>query len=132
MRELELKWHGRSAWMHVEVRGGRAARSPPSDGTELHQSPDRVLVERVLAGRVVEPGLDGVAVAHRAAAGEHAWRRGDFLWGEIMVVSHGLLKAVAEAVSVDWQQVSGLVAAEAGGGRRRRGLAEGKRGARTA
>lgn len=118
--------------MHVEVRGGRAACRPLSDGTELDQSSDRVLVERVLAGRVVEPSLYGVAVPHRAAAGEHTWRRGHFLWGEIMVVSHGLLKAVAVAVSVDWQHVSGLVAAEAGGGCWRRGLAEGKRGARSA
>lgn len=114
--------------MHVEVRGGWAACSPPSDRTELYQSPDRVLVERVLAGWVVEPGLYGVTVPHRAATGEHTWRRGHFLWGEIMVVSHGLLKAVA----VDWQHVSGLVAAEAGGGCWRRGLAQGKRGARTA
>lgn len=106
------------------------ACSPPSDRTELNQSSDRILVEGVLAGWVVEPGLYGVAVPHRAAAGEHAWRRGYFLWGEIMVVSHRLLKSVA--VSVDWQHVRGLVAAEAGGGRRRRWLAEGKRGARAA
>lgn len=116
--------------MHVEVRGGWAACNPLSDRTELYQSPDRVLMERVLAGRVVEPRLHGVAVPHRAAAGEHAWRRGHLLWGEIMVVSHGLRKAVA--VSVDGQHVSGLVAAEAGGGCWRRGLAEGKRSARTA
>lgn len=109
--------------MHVELRGGRAAGSPPSDRTELYQSPDGVLVERVLAGRVVEAGLYGVAVPHRAAAGQHTWRRGHFLWGEIMVVSHGLLKAVG--VSVDWQHVSGLVAAEAGRGCWGRGLAEG-------
>lgn len=49
-----------------------------------------------------------------------------------MVVGHGILKAVAVAVSVDWQHFSGLVAAEAGGGCRGRGLAEGKRGAGTA
>lgn len=36
---------------------------------------------------------------------------------------------VCVAVSVDWQHVCGLVAAEAGGGRRRGGLAEGERGA---
>lgn len=37
---------------------------------------------------------------------------------------------VREAVPVDWQHVAGVVAAEAGGGRGRRGLAEGERGAR--
>lgn len=105
-------------------------RSPTSDRAELNQSSDRVLVERVLAGRIVVSRLYGVVVPHWAAAGEHTWRRGYFLWGEIMVVGHRLLKAVA--VSVDWQHVSGLVAAEAGGGCRRRGLAEGKRGARAA
>lgn len=47
---------------------------PLSDRAELHQPPDRVLVERVLAGRVVETGLHSVAVAQRAATVKHAWR----------------------------------------------------------
>lgn len=77
-----------------------------------------------------------MAVAQRAAAGKHAWRRGHFLWGEIVVVSHLLLEGVAVvecvAVSVDWQHVGNLVAAEAGGGRRRGGLSEWERSAGSA
>lgn len=68
-----------------------------------------------------------MAVAHRAAAVEHTRRRRHFLWGEEVVVGHLLLQGVGMvvcvAVSVDWQHVGSLVAAEAGGGRRRRGLA---------
>lgn len=95
-------------------------------------------MERVLAGGVVEPGLPAVAVAHGAAAGEHARRRGHLLRGEIVVVvvvvGRGLLEAVgvSESVSVRGQRVGGLVAAEAGGGGRGRGLAEGEGGARAA
>lgn len=77
-----------------------------------------------------------MAVTHGAAAGKHTWRRGHFLWGKKVVVGHRLLEGVAVvvcvAVSVDRQHVGGLVAAEAGGGRRRGGLAEGERGARAA
>lgn len=53
-----------------------------------------------------------------------------------MVVGHRLLEGMAVvvrvAVSVDWQHVGGLVAAETGRRRRRGGLAEGERGARAA
>lgn len=44
-----------------------------SDGAELYQSSDRVLVQRVLAGWVVEASLHGVAVTQGAATGKHAW-----------------------------------------------------------
>lgn len=71
-----------------------------------------------------------MAVTQGAAAGEHTWRRWHFLWSEKVVVGHRLLEGVAVvvcvAVSVDWQHVRGLVAAEARGGRRRGGLAEGE------
>lgn len=71
-----------------------------------------------------------MAVTHGAATGKHTWRRGHFLWGKKVVVSHLLLEGVAVvvcvAVSMDWQHVSGLVATEAGGGCWRGGLAEGK------
>lgn len=106
---------------------------PSSDGAELYQSSDRVLMQRVLAGRVVEAGLHRVAVAQGAAAGKHPRWRGHFLWRKEVVVGQRFLKRVCvivcEAVSVDWQHVGGLVAAEAGGGRRGRGLTEGQRGA---
>lgn len=54
---------------------------PLSDGAELYQSSDRVLMQRVLAGWIVEAGLHGVAVTQRAATRKHAWRGGHFLWG---------------------------------------------------
>lgn len=51
-----------------------------------------------------------------------------------MMVGHRLLVGMAVvvrvAVAVYWQHVGGLVAAQAGGGGRRRGLSEGERGAR--
>lgn len=110
-----------------EVRGGFYI--PSSDGAELHQTSDRVLMEGVLAGRVVEAGLHGVAVPHGAATGKHTWRRRHLLRGEEVVVSHWFLERVAVvvrvAVRVDGQHVGGFVATEAGVGRRRRGLAEG-------
>lgn len=69
-------------------------------------------------------------MTHGAAAGEHTWRRGDFLWGKEVVVSYWLLEGMAVvvcvAVSMDRQHVGGLLATEAGGGRWRGGLAEGK------
>lgn len=71
-----------------------------------------------------------MAVTQGAAARKHTWWRGHFLWGKKVVVAHRLLEGVAVvvcvAVSVHWQHVVGLVAAEAGGGRWRRGLAEGE------
>lgn len=57
-------------------------------------------MQRVLAGRVVEAGLHRVAVSHGAATGEHAWGRGHLLWGEEVVMSHGVLKGVCVAVVV--------------------------------
>lgn len=71
-----------------------------------------------------------MAVTQGAAAGKHTWWRGHFLRGEKVVVGHWVLErvavivCVAVAVSVDWQRVCGLVAAEALGGRWRSGLAE--------
>lgn len=86
-----------------------------SDGAELHQPSDGVLVQRVLAGRVVEAGLRGVAVAHGAAAVKHAGRRRHFLWRKEVVLEQRLLQGVAvvvcEGVSMDRQLVGGLVAA---------------------
>lgn len=74
-----------------------------------------------------------MAVAQGAAAGKHTWRRGHFLWGKKVVVGHRVLEGVAVvmcvAVSVDWQHVGGLVAAETGRGGWRSGLTEGERGA---
>lgn len=72
-----------------------------------------------------------MAVTKWTAAGKHTWRRGHFFWGKKVVVGHRLLERVAVVVTVcvDWQHVGGLVAAEAGGGCRRGGLAEGERGA---
>ena len=77
-----------------------------------------------------------MAVAQGAAAGKHARRRGHFLWGKKVVVGHRVLEGVAVvvcvAVSMDWQHVGVLVAAEAGRGGWRGGLTEGERGARAA
>lgn len=77
-----------------------------------------------------------MVVAHGAAAGQHTRGRGHLLRGEKVVVGHRLLERVAVVVrvtvSVDRQHVGGLVAAEAGDGRGRGGLAEGQRGARAA
>lgn len=90
-------------------------------------------MERVLAGRVVEAGLHGVAVSQRAAAGQHPGRRRHLVRREEVVVAHGLGQRVAVVVcvcvAVDGQHVGRLVAAQAGRGRGRRGLAQGQRGA---
>lgn len=72
-------------------------------------------MQRVLAGRVVEAGLRGVAVAHGAAAVKHSGRRRHFLWRKEVVLEQRLLQGVAvvvcEGVSMDRQLVGGLVAA---------------------
>lgn len=136
--ELVQKWHSRVWCVGCIFSEGRwweeGVYIPSSDGAELNQSPDRVLVEWILAGWVVEAGLHGVAVTHGAAAGKHTRRRGHLLWGKKVVVSHRLLEAVAVvvcvAVSMDRQHVSGLVATETRGGCWRGGLAEGEWGAR--
>lgn len=57
-------------------------------------------MERVLAGRVVEAALHGVAVAQRAAAVQHAGGRGHLLGSQEVVVSHLLLQWVAVVVWV--------------------------------
>lgn len=103
-------------------------------------------MQRVLAGRVVEAGLrraaeaqGGVAkggVAKGAAAGEHPRGRGHFLRREEVVVRRRVLKRVrviVRQVSVSMlRRIGGLVAAEAGGGGRRRGRTQGQGGARSA
>lgn len=79
-----------------------------------------------------------MAGAQGAAAVKHTWWRGHFLWGEKVMVGHlllegvGVVVVVCVAVSVGWQHVSSLMAAEAGGGCWRGGLAEGERVARAA
>ena len=55
-----------------------------SDRAELDQAPDRVLVQRVLAGRVVEG--HSVAVRQGAPARQHSRRRGRLLGREEVVV----------------------------------------------
>lgn len=89
-------------------------------------------MQRILAGRVVEARLHCVAVSHWAATGEHAGRRGHLLWGQEVVVGHGVLKGVCVVVSVgvivavDRQHVNSFMAAQARCRRRRGGLTEGE------
>ena len=102
-----------------------------SHRAEFNQSPDRVLVEGVLTGRVVEACRHAVGVAHGAAAGQDPGGRGHLLRGEevvvvvvvVVVVEPRVLllervSVVVWRVSVDGQHVGGLVEVGVGGGRR--------------
>lgn len=100
----------------LRERGAGGRKQPSSDRAEFHQSSDGVLVQRVLAGRVVEARLHGVAGSQGGAAREHARGRGGILGGEELVVGSSLLVVVMVRLRV--------VAAEVVGGGGRRGLAQ--------
>lgn len=88
------------------------------DRAELHQPPDRVFVQGVLAGRVVEG--HSVAVPQWAGAGQHARGRRCLLRGQEVVVGIG------HVVATEGQHV--CVTAQAGRGSRGCGLGQGQRG----